>query len=134
DQLPPRSRVEDAQRVVAARQLQVAQGQVDVVVQRGRHVRAEAPPGVEGDEATFHATASRVRLAISNGDARRAGEARVLLVPLIADAAGVEVHLDGGEAAGSDTHGGRGRGGGGGLPLRSGAVRTDHRGRAEHGQ
>jgi len=55
----------------------------------GRIVRAEAPDGIEWNQASVDATAARVWLAVGDGDPRRASEARVLLKPTFIDAASV---------------------------------------------
>src|SRR5437660_7680344 len=92
DQRVTRAGVENEERVVAARQLQVAEGDVEIGVERRRHVGAETPDRVEWDQAAFDLAAARVRLSVRDRDARWTEQARVLLVPLIPDPARVEMH------------------------------------------
>src|SRR4029077_1681717 len=105
--------VENEERVIAARQLHVAEGDVEVGVERSGHVRTEAPHRVERDQPAFDFAPAGVWLPVRNGDARGTGEAGVFLEPAVADVARVEVHFDRGLAAGRDAEGH-----GGGLRLR----------------
>ena len=100
DKRPAARVVQHKERIVAARDREVAEHQVDVGVQRGRQVRAEAPHGIERDQCALDLAPARVRLSVSDRDPRRTGETGVLLVPAAADRARVDVDFDGREAAG----------------------------------
>src|SRR6266550_4066515 len=73
DQRVSGARIKNEERVVAAGQLQVAQRDVEIAVERRRHVGPKAPDGVERDQAAFDLAAARVRLPIRDGDAQGRG-------------------------------------------------------------
>ncbi len=102
DQRVPGPRVQDEERVVATGQLHVAQGDIEIGVQRRRHVRAEAPYRVDRKQTALDLAAARVRLSVRDRDTRRTRQARVLFVPLISDAPRVEVYFHRRLAAGGN--------------------------------
>ena len=96
------------------RDLQRAERQVDVGVQRRGHVGAETPHGIERNEAVFDLPSPGVGLTVGDRDARRAREAGFAEPPGVIGppASRVEMHFHAREARrrGDDWSRGRGRG------------------------
>src|SRR2546430_16029912 len=71
-------------------------------MERRGHVRAEPPDRVQRNQAALNFAPARVRLPVRDNDARGARETGVLLEPTIPNAARIEVHFGGREAACGD--------------------------------